>query len=327
MIDITNDLMSDALKLMRITGSLLLVESYVPPWGVSIPDETTLRGLLNVDNDTRVLAFHFVHQGCFTLNVGTSAPGSIREGDVLVGFGGQAHTISQGNLSLFTPLASHLSLMRTAPPPPNSTTSLICGVFLMQDTHLNPLFAGLPPFLHLRRSSIQSTNAGSAIPDLLVHETNHSTYGADYAIQRLLELLCLDVLRGYIGTNTELPQGWLRGIHDPLLAKALFQFHRVPHETWSVSRLAQEANLSPSRFAARFADNFGESCMIYVTKWRLNMARGMLRTTDKNVEEIAYQVGYNNLPAFARVFRRYFGISPAAWRTNRHLHASSNSAP
>jgi AraC-like DNA-binding protein len=73
-------------------------------------------------------------------------------------------------------------------------------------------------------------------------------------------------------------------------------------------------SLSPSRFAARFAVAFGESCMTYVTKWRLNVARSLLQETDYSVDEIAHRVGYQNLPAFIRVFKRYLGTSPASWR-------------
>lgn len=317
MLTLENDLLSQALNLMQITGTLLLKETYAPPWAVTIPDQTALTQLLNLPRDTRIAAFHFAYRGGFELHHAGHPPLIAHQGDVVVSFGGTAHTIAQGRN--FTPIAleDHLRMTDGHIQPfalDEAPTALVCGVFLMRDTHLNPLFAGLLDFLHLEQTRLAASRLSLTIPELLVTELENRGYGSEYALQRLLELMCVDILRAYLLTADSHARGWLQSIKDPILGKALYRFHQLPGESWSVGRLAAEVNLSPSRFAARFSQALGESCMEYVTKWRLNVACKLLRTTDASIDEIAYGMGYNNLPAFTRVFKRYLGVTPSRWR-------------
>jgi len=313
----TDDILSQALGLMRITGSLLLVGAYAPPWGITIPHQHGLAELLQSDSHTQVVAFHMVHRGSFELRGPDGDVTHINAGDVLVCFGGRAHTISQGQPSAPVTLAAHLQGRHQRFEPITSgdqqDTALICGVFFLRDTYLNPLFAALPVFLHASAAQCAQSALLSSVTDVLAREITWRGYGSDYVAQRLLELLCVEIIRAHMSaTDDETAWGWLRGINDPLLARALHRFHQAPGEPWSVDRLSAEVHLSSSRFAARFTAAFGESCMIYVTKWRLSIARRLLRATDDSIEDIAQQVGYQNLPAFTRVFRRYFGSSPTA---------------
>jgi len=86
---------------------------------------------------------------------------------------------------------------------------------------------------------------------------------------------------------------------------------------WSVKYLAERVAMSPSRFAARFVAALGESPMVYVTKWRMNVASRLLGSTRRPVSEIAADVGYENLAAFRRAFKRHIGVPPAAWRSSQ----------
>ena len=74
--------------------------------------------------------------------------------------------------------------------------------------------------------------------------------------------------------------------------------------------------VSPSRFAARFSKATGESPMAYLSKWCMNVAGPMLGETKISIGEIASEVGYENVPAFARSFKKHLGMPPAAWRTS-----------
>jgi AraC-like DNA-binding protein len=318
MTELTNDLLSDALGLMHISASLLLAEACSPPWGVSLPGQAKLARILKVGRDVRVVAFHYVHRGSLELRGANGEQKQIQAGDVLVCFGGLEHRISQGAPSSVITFEAHLhgerSRIRSLGSAQAHSTALVCGVFLLSDTRLNPLFASLPPFMHARHSEIAGRGLSSTAAELLVHEVGQRAYGSDYAIQRLLELLCLDSIRMYMSTVDEPLHGWLRGIADPLMGQALRPFHRDPGRAWSVGKLAAAAHLSPSRFAARFAAEFGESSMAYVAKWRMNVARHLLRRTGQSVEAVALNAGYQNLPAFTRAFKRHIGLTPAAWR-------------
>jgi AraC-like DNA-binding protein len=58
--------------------------------------------------------------------------------------------------------------------------------------------------------------------------------------------------------------------------------------------------------------------MAYVTKWRMNVAGRLLDETRQGIGEIAADVGYDNVAAFARGFKRHLGVPPGAWRTRQH---------
>lgn len=312
------DLVSEALALMRVTGSLLFVENYAPPWGVLLPEQGVIGQLLGAPPTTRVVAFHYVFHGHMDCAAADGQQFALHAGEMLVCFGGMAHHLFQGHPRRSATFESHLGAARgrfqPAGVPEAKGTALICGVFLLRDTHLNPLFGALPAFLQVPRPVAPAAGLALPIPDLLTRELSQPGYGSDYAVQRLLELLCIEAIRFHLHHHPALAPGWFRGLRDPLLGKALTRFHQTPGAAWSVARLAQEANLSPSRFAARFREAFGESVMAYVTQWRLNIARHLLHTTEQSVAAIAYQVGYDNAPAFSRVFSRYMGCSPALWR-------------
>lgn len=90
--------------------------------------------------------------------------------------------------------------------------------------------------------------------------------------------------------------------------------HARPGEPWSVPRLAGMVAMSPSRLAARFSEALGESPMGYVSRWRMNVARRHLVESQRSVQQVAVEVGYENVAAFIRAFRRHVGMAPAAWR-------------
>ncbi len=329
MTQFSTDILSDALGFMRVTGSLLLAEAYSPPWGIAIPDQEEMAALLQAEMDTRVVAFHFVHRGSFELLSTSGDTGSVHAGTLVICFSGVAHHLSQGDRPPLVPLQLLLNRKKDGFYSPDSTqaesTALVCGAFLLRDTHLNPLFTALPSFLHVSTTDCEKTNISSMITDILIREVQQQSYGANYAIHRLLELLCVEAIRSYMATVDETMSGWFAGMKDPLMGQALSLFHRNPGEAWSVSKLAQVVNLSPSRFAARFAAAFDESCMSYVTKWRINLARHLLNSTDLTVEEIALNVGYQNLSAFSRTFKHHIGFSPVIWRSQqKHLNRVIN---
>ena len=114
--------------------------------------------------------------------------------------------------------------------------------------------------------------------------------------------------------------GWLSALKDPLIGRTIEAIHQQPGHHWSVKGLAEIVAMSPSRFAARFAQTLGESPMAYVTRWRMYIASRMLENLKNPVEHIANTVGYESLAAFSRAFKRHAGLPPATWRAQHHRH-------
>ncbi|MEW6324380.1 MAG: AraC family transcriptional regulator [Nitrospirota bacterium] len=317
-IDAQDDCLSEILRSMRISGSILLKEEYAMPWGISIPSADKLGALLHVSAGARVVAFHFVHRGHIEITLDNGDEADVEAGEMAICFAGTAHQISQGLnphvMPVETLLAGSDNVFRPGEKNRARSTSLLCGVFLLHDTHLNPLFAALPPLLHASVSRSSGWPSLSGVADLLAQETTRRSFGSGYVIDRLLELLCAEAVRSHLETSHHQAVGWFRGLRDPTVGRAIAMIHSQPGENWSVKRLAHGVAMSPSRFAARFAAALGESPMAYVAKWRMNVASRLLNGTQRGIGEIAADVGYVSLPAFHRAFKRHLGVPPAAWR-------------
>jgi AraC-like DNA-binding protein len=64
----------------------------------------------------------------------------------------------------------------------------------------------------------------------------------------------------------------------------------------------------------RFVQFVGQPPMQYLTRWRMQLASGLLRNSNRTVGAIALEVGYGSQAAFVRAFKRLVGQPPAAWR-------------
>ncbi|MDB6161184.1 MAG: AraC family transcriptional regulator [Gammaproteobacteria bacterium] len=81
--------------------------------------------------------------------------------------------------------------------------------------------------------------------------------------------------------------------------------------------LAAVARLSEFHFNVAFRKSVGHSPHEYIIRRRMERAQGLMLSTDKALSEIAAECGLADQPHFTRLFRRFVGESPAAWRRAR----------
>lgn len=317
----------DALADLRISGSVLLHECYAPPWAIDVPDEAQLRTVLKLDRSKRVVPFHLVRKGQFSLHVNQGAPVVVNTHDVAICPGGLAHRMAFGNAKQAAALGQILA--GSGPPPASGhapdTTELLCGVFILQAAPLNPLLSALPPVLMVATSGTEADPMLARAADMLALELTRSSRGAGFTASRLLEIFCAEAIHAFRRQGGNHPPGWFRGLNDPKIAQALGLIHADADAPWSVAKLADAVALSPSRFAARFRESMGEAVLTYITRWRMNLACRMLTDTDASMTEIALHVGYESTPSFARAFKSEVGQSPGSWRTAQRCSPSGKS--
>ena len=76
--------------------------------------------------------------------------------------------------------------------------------------------------------------------------------------------------------------------------------------------------MSRTRFCSFWRHETGETFMTFVTRQRLKTACHLLLTRPgMHVSEICYESGFSDIPHFNRTFRRFLGLSPTEYRTNR----------
>jgi AraC-like DNA-binding protein len=84
--------------------------------------------------------------------------------------------------------------------------------------------------------------------------------------------------------------------------------------------------LSRTAFAQRFTALVGRPPLAYLTWWRMTMAARLLRESDAPLATVARRCGYSSEFAFAKAFKREFGVAPGAFRRQRELEADSPTA-
>ena len=319
--DCTNGLFDDVLDSLRITGTLLLRETYTPPWAVSIPDSIKLAEFLGEEQPVHVVAFHLVESGHCVIELPGETELLLRAGEMVVAFGGVAHRLAVGRGGKVQPVETLLSggpnIQRGNPEVGPEDTALLCGVFLLRNTAFNPLLSALPPILRSSLSRPGEFHNLSGVARLITEEVDRTSMAGGFIVERLLEVLCAETIRCYIERSNISQANWIRGVRDPVIGRAIAAIHRRPGDQWTVARLAGLISLSPSRFAARFAESVGQSPMAYLTQWRMSLACRKLVESRLGIERIAEQAGYESPAAFSRAFKKHMGMSPGVWRSRK----------
>lgn len=299
--------------LSRLVGSMSVgrPRSYVvegrPPWGRRY---APLPGA----------GIHVILEGHAVLTGPTADPLPLNVGDVVLLPSGVEHGIASGPGVPLVAMPSEADAADTGavvlgpdsgPPDGAPTTRMLCGAYLYDARHRHPLLHQLPPVVHLpaqlgRRSTL------SHVVDLLAEELAGQRPGRHVAVQSLLDLLFVTVLRSWYEFNSR--DGWGAALADPAIAKALELVHDRPRHPWTVAELGAAVGLSRATFAKRFTELTGSAPLAYLTWWRMTLAAGLLRDTDRLLHDIADAVGYSSGYAFATAFKRAHGVAPGRYR-------------
>jgi transcriptional regulator GlxA family with amidase domain len=105
-----------------------------------------------------------------------------------------------------------------------------------------------------------------------------------------------------------------RQVDDALIAKCQEWIAQHYDRGSPVAAMVALSGLAERSFKRRFLRATGVSPLEYVHTLRLEEAKHMLETTDRSVEEIANEVGYEDASFFGRLFRRKVGLTPAQYR-------------
>lgn len=175
----------------------------------------------------------------------------------------------------------------------------------------NPLLAALPSLTLLPLSACSSLRE---LICMIWRENNSRSCGYEVALNRLTEYLLVLLLRHILLAQPP-ESGLLAGLADKKLAPVLNALHQQPAALWDLDKMAYEAAMSRARFAEHFRKVVGITPGDYLTQWRLTLARKQL-LAGESLKQVAPAVGYQSLPAFHRVFRARFGVSPKEWVAN-----------
>jgi AraC-like DNA-binding protein len=191
--------------------------------------------------------------------------------------------------------------------------SLVCGEFAFDSEVFNPLMDNLPPVLHVRGSESFNSKWLDSTLGFIAHEAAADQTGALAVIDRLAEIIFIQVVRAYVdAADSRVP--FLAALGDPQIREALSLIHAQPHHTWSVAELGQRISMSRSAFSNRFGALVGMTPYQYLTSVRMQKAALRLKITDDSIMRVAEHIGYESEAAFSTAFKQHFGVRPGEYR-------------
>jgi len=331
------DVLSDVLRVVRLSGAVFFTADFSSPWAIESPAPERLAAAVMPQGESIVL-FHILVDGACEVVCPRHPIATMAAGDVVVFPRGDQHVMRSHHAASTTPLSAVFSPGKHDEPPQLSfggggrTSRLVCG-YLNCDQRFGPLSEALPTMLLVRSrddySAIDGIDAGGMRPTTVpqgsgtwlgttlkftVNEARTVRPGNAAILGRLTELMFVEILREYMQRLSADQGGWLAGLNDPYVGKALQLMHADPARDWTVDDLGREVGASRSVLAQRFTDLVGEAPMRYLANWRMQLAKQMMRDGARNIQEVAARVGYDSEAAFNRAFKRATGSPPATWR-------------
>jgi len=312
------DAFSDVLRVIRLSGGVFLKAEFTAPWCIN--------GRLSADDckpfltaPRHVIASHFVTAGHMQLRIDGGASVEVRAGELILLPRNDAHSFGSdlslapmpGRDVIQRPEVGGISRIKYGGG--GEATQLLCG-FLGSEIPFSPLLSSLPALLKL---DVRATASGAWIESsfrFAISQIAAGRVGSTTVIAKLSELLFVEAVSQYVASLPPERHGWLAGLRDPHIGRALALLHARPTEGWTAEALALEAGMSRSVFAERFTTLVGQPPMQYLTFWRMHVAAQQLREGRGNVAQIGFAVGYESEAAFSRAFKRQFGVSPGSWR-------------
>ena len=169
----------------------------------------------------------------------------------------------------------------------------------------NPLFEALPCKIEV---DLKEEPNIKAIAELIVKESSSPRCGGGFALDRLCELLLVNLLRQHIEQQGAEP-GLFAGLAHPKLSHVLVAMHDNPGRQWQVDDFLLLAGMSRSQFMAEFHAVIGRTPIAYLKHWRMILARIAVLKGER-VKEVARKYGYGSGDAFCRAFVSEYGVSP-----------------
>lgn len=312
------DPLSDVLRTVRLSGGVFLDVRMTAPWSVISQVTADDCGAV-LANPAQLISFHVVLEGEMQLDVEGWATTTVKDGEIVLLPRNDAHRIGsdQGiepvpGRTLVQPSPSG-GLARVVHGGGGKPTHMVCG-FLGSEDDANPVLTSLPRVLKLdlregtARAWIESSVRFAA------SELADGRLASSSVVSRLSEVLLIEAVRHYASTLHEADVGWMKGLADPKIGRALAVIHGDLAKPWSAEELAREVAMSRSAFVERFTALVGVPPIRYLTQSRMQSAKLQLRETRKSIAQIAPTVGYESEEAFSRAFKRECGASPARWR-------------
>jgi AraC-like DNA-binding protein len=320
------DTVSELLRAVRLSGAVFFTVEGSAPWAAeALPSREIGPELL--PGAEHVIEYHVVTAGKCWGGVVGEPPLRLEAGDVIVFPQGDAHVMSSTpgmraipDYAAVRAATKYPVVLRCQGGGPERA-ELICGFLGCDARPFNPLLSTLPRTIHVRGGR---EGRIEQLVRIALAESEGPIAGSEAVLARVSELLFVEVVRRYLASLPQQEVGWLAGLRDEGVGRALAALHHRPAHPWDLDALAREVGMSRSVLAERFTHFLAVPPMQYLARWRMQLAANLLATTAMGLAEIADRVGYGSEAALSRAYKRWVGVAPADWRRGRRGEAAGS---
>jgi AraC-like DNA-binding protein len=317
------DLLSDLLRDLRLESTVFCLFELRAPWGLR-------------KDSLEAAPFHVVIEGRCWLQLEGQKELELTTGDLIVLPHGDEHTLSSSRSASTVPFEVVLQrhgITETWTPgkrvgrpvelrhgsSKGEMTRLVSGVFGFRDPRRNPVLEALPRLIRVPGEHGRGRPWLEGALRLLIDEASSQVPGAMTVVERAADIVFVQAVRAHIASAEPVSVGWLRGLSDPQIGRALGLVHARPEVSWTIASLAHKVGLSRTVFAGRFRRLVGQTVMAYVTGRRMHVAAGLLSTESDSLAQIARRVGYESAVAFNKAFRAWADEPPGRYRRRMRI--------
>lgn len=303
------EILSQVLTGSRIQGRLLCHKVFRGDWGLSFPLRAGAR-------------FHLLVQGrCWLRHPDLPTYRELEPGELILISQAGSHELvgNPGNPVVNVDTLSNAEVWGPAhgglSPARPSDSYLICGDFTWDSVQFPPLFDALPSVVSIKGHEGRPIAWLTPLLELLSAEGKSTRSGQGILVERYLEILLILVLRQLLKDSRTLSSPrWFQALAHPQVARALALIHTTPESAWTLNTLAEAAGSSRAAFSKQFSTLGGQSPMRYLTWWRMQTARILLKSHGLRLEEAAARIGYASVYSFSKAFKQAFGEPPGRFR-------------
>jgi AraC-like DNA-binding protein len=315
------DTLSEILRSVRLKGGVFLDARFTSPWSV-LSGLTVEEMRAFMPEPEEICGLHYVIEGSLFCEVEGEPMLEVKAGELLLLPRNDDHILSSA------PGQAPRDARDLMQPGPRGglarlhfggggvSTHLVCG-YLGNEERRTPLISTLPRMLKVGVAEGASRDWVESSVRYGAQQLSQGLLASSSVMARLSELLFVEAVRAYSETLSEREQGWLSGLKDQHVGRALALIHDRLNHDWTADELARQVGVSRSVLAERFTATVGAPPMRYVTQSRMQLAKELLRQGRRSIPQIAVDVGYEAEAAFNRAFKREVGSPPAAWRASQ----------
>jgi hypothetical protein len=276
------DTLSEVLTTVRLAGAAFFEVAAKGPWVAEQPPREMILSKLLPDAG-HLIAYHVITEGRCFANIVGEEPMAVETGEIVVFTKGDPHVLSSSPGMRADPNAPTALDANTGGQLPflinyggsgPVSANLICGFLGCDAQPFNPLIDNLPPVIKAGGPQGGDPRWLDQFIRVAASESADKRPGGESVLARLSELMFIEVVRQYLDALPPERAGWLAGVRDPFVGKALSLMHGAPARNWTIEELSKKVGLSRSVLAERFAELVGMPPIHYLANGGCRLPQG-----------------------------------------------------